>query len=330
MERLKLKVVSPCPVDSPQTRGAAYCDHCDKTVFDFTDATETEVRAHYLLFGGELCATITPDRDGEAILRASENVSSVGQRRFIARRDVAALSLTAALGGACGAAPAPTTAPVVKSEAGTTRETPVDADRDGDGIVDARDQCPDEKEDHDNFQDEDGCLDPDNDGDRIADADDQCPNEPEAYNGYDDEDGCYDQGVQGGIGRNDGLHISEKIGFIKNSAALSADARALLDAVAEILADNAHVHLVEVEGHADETERREEVISKKRAKKVADYLIRKGVSAARLRVVGYGERHPLDRRSNPRAWEKNRRVSFSIIEQSAPGDTSCPAPKADG
>ena len=65
-------------------------------------------------------------------------------------------------------------------------------DRDGDGIPDVDDQCPDEPEDLDGFQDEDGCPDPDNDGDGIPDEQDQCPNEPEDLDGFEDEDGCPD------------------------------------------------------------------------------------------------------------------------------------------
>jgi outer membrane protein OmpA-like peptidoglycan-associated protein len=66
------------------------------------------------------------------------------------------------------------------------------ADRDGDGIPDAVDACPDEPEDKDGFQDEDGCPDPDNDRDGIPDKDDQCPNEPEDKDGFQDQDGCPD------------------------------------------------------------------------------------------------------------------------------------------
>lgn len=51
-------------------------------------------------------------------------------------------------------------------------------DRDGDGIVDDLDKCPDDPEDRDGFQDDDGCPDPDNDGDGILDKNDQCPNDP--------------------------------------------------------------------------------------------------------------------------------------------------------
>jgi len=66
------------------------------------------------------------------------------------------------------------------------------ADRDGDGIPDALDACPDEPEDKDGFQDEDGCPDPDNDRDGIPDAIDKCPNEPEDKDGFQDDDGCPD------------------------------------------------------------------------------------------------------------------------------------------
>jgi len=63
-------------------------------------------------------------------------------------------------------------------------------DRDGDGIKDDVDKCPDEPEDKDHFEDEDGCPDPDNDRDGILDQDDKCPNIPEDKDGFQDEDGC--------------------------------------------------------------------------------------------------------------------------------------------
>ena len=71
--------------------------------------------------------------------------------------------------------------------------SPQTRDRDGDGILDSYDKCPDEPEDKDGFADDDGCPEPDNDHDGIADARDKCPNEPEDKNGYEDDDGCPDQ-----------------------------------------------------------------------------------------------------------------------------------------
>ncbi len=67
------------------------------------------------------------------------------------------------------------------------------SDRDGDGIPDSRDKCPDDPEDKDMFQDEDGCPDPDNDGDGIPDAQDKCPLDPEDKDGFQDADGCPDK-----------------------------------------------------------------------------------------------------------------------------------------
>jgi outer membrane protein OmpA-like peptidoglycan-associated protein len=82
-------------------------------------------------------------------------------------------------------------------------------DKDGDGIKDDEDNCPDQPEDFDGFQDtkEDsppgkyGCPDPDNDNDGIPDVDDACPNDPgpasnhgcpEVKDGDRDHDGVMD------------------------------------------------------------------------------------------------------------------------------------------
>ncbi|MFH2010517.1 MAG: OmpA family protein [bacterium] len=67
------------------------------------------------------------------------------------------------------------------------------SDRDGDGIPDYKDKCPDQKEDKDGFEDHDGCPDLDNDKDGIPDDKDKCPNEPEDYDKFEDEDGCPDR-----------------------------------------------------------------------------------------------------------------------------------------
>ncbi len=68
----------------------------------------------------------------------------------------------------------------------------VDGDRDGDGILDSVDKCPDQPEDKDMFQDDDGCPDNDNDGDGVPDAQDKCPLDPEDKDGFQDDDGCPD------------------------------------------------------------------------------------------------------------------------------------------
>ncbi len=67
-----------------------------------------------------------------------------------------------------------------------------DPDNDNDGILDVNDMCPDEAEDFDGYEDEDGCPDVDRDGDGIPDDIDQCPDDPEDHDGFKDEDGCPD------------------------------------------------------------------------------------------------------------------------------------------
>jgi outer membrane protein OmpA-like peptidoglycan-associated protein len=72
-----------------------------------------------------------------------------------------------------------------------------DYDRDGDGIADDRDRCPLDKEDKDGFEDNDGCPEFDNDRDGLIDTVDQCPNKAEDFDGYQDLDGCPDEDNDG-------------------------------------------------------------------------------------------------------------------------------------
>lgn len=65
-------------------------------------------------------------------------------------------------------------------------------DRDDDGLIDMRDRCVDDPEDHDDLGDTDGCPEDDFDGDGIPDLADGCPRLPETVNGHEDRDGCPD------------------------------------------------------------------------------------------------------------------------------------------
>ena len=80
-------------------------------------------------------------------------------------------------------------------------------DRDGDGLKDDVDKCPDDPEDFDGFEDEDGCPDPDNDRDGILDEDDECPLIPEDKDGFQDEDGC----PEGNVNDRDGDGILDNV-----------------------------------------------------------------------------------------------------------------------
>ncbi len=95
------------------------------------------------------------------------------------------------LGGGVGLLPGRGGTPDARAFLGIVFEPNI-GDRDGDGLKDDVDRCPDDPEDFDDFEDENGCPDLDNDRDEILDVDDQCPNEPEDRDGVEDQDGCPD------------------------------------------------------------------------------------------------------------------------------------------
>ena len=84
--------------------------------------------------------------------------------------------------------------PTVRVYAGYAFDKKELPDRDGDGILDSDDECPDDPEDKDGFEDLDGCPDPDNDQDGILDIHDGCPMDPEDFDEFEDEDGCPEEG----------------------------------------------------------------------------------------------------------------------------------------
>jgi outer membrane protein OmpA-like peptidoglycan-associated protein len=192
-----------------------------------------------------------------------------------------------------------------------------DGDDDADGVADGADKCPAEREDVDGFQDDDGCPDLDNDGDGIADATDQCPLEAETVNGQADEDGCPDDRPVATVTATS-IEISDKIFFDLNRARIKSASNGILDAVAEVLKTNADLS-VRIEGHTDDSGSSESnrELSQKRAEAVRDYLVAKGVDAARLEAVGYGEDKPLVEGTSDEARSKNRRVEFVIVDRAA-------------
>ena len=64
-----------------------------------------------------------------------------------------------------------------------------------------------------------------------------------------------------------------------------------------------HITLIEVQGHADERSSDEYNIrlTRDRAAAVVQALVERGVTRERLRSAGYGERCPVDPRSNAAA-----------------------------
>jgi OOP family OmpA-OmpF porin len=153
---------------------------------------------------------------------------------------------------------------------------PTPPDRDGDGIADAQDRCPDQPEDKDGFADDDGCPDPDNDGDGVLDAQDRCPSQPETRNGFQDADGCPDELPPALAAIAD---RGEAISFPRTKAKLQQSGKKALDQVAAALRAFPDVRL-RIVSHAGRGVKAD--LAQRRADAVKWYLIDAGIAADRI------------------------------------------------
>ncbi len=211
-------------------------------------------------------------------------------------------------------------------------------DRDGDGIPDHLDKCPDDPEDFDGFQDQDGCPEWDNDNDGVPDKEDGCPMDPgpKEYDGCPDRDGdqvpdnvdkCPDEaGVPEAEGcpvqpevvlESDRLRVNGQILFETAEATIKPESFKMLDEVYKVLAENPEVGPVLIEGHTDNRGSREynKGLSERRAKAVVDYLVKKGIAKKRLKWAGYGFDRPVADNSTPLGRAKNRRTEFKLVSE---------------
>jgi len=187
-------------------------------------------------------------------------------------------------------------------------------DDDGDGVANADDKCPAEKEDGKAPDDKDGCPIQDEDGDGVLGAADKCPKEPETKNEFEDDDGCPDKKpLVMLVGQE--VKISQKIQFKKGSAGIEDESKPILDAVADVLKKNTDLQLVEVGGHASKEGDAgfNKTLTQKRVDSVSKELVTRGVEKERLFSQGYGFYCPIDQGDTPEALEKNRRVEFKIL-----------------
>ena len=204
-------------------------------------------------------------------------------------------------------------------------------DRDGDGIIDKEDKCPDiagitkyqgcpiPDTDGDGINDDDdkcpaikgvakyqGCPIPDTDGDGINDEEDKCP----AVSGLVTNMGCpaIEKAVKEKVN-----FAASKIFFSLGSTKLLAKSFKALDGVATLLKTDTS-YKMDIDGYTDNTGKPESnlLLSELRAASVKTYLISKGVEESNLKVTGFGIEEPVASNNTPAGRAKNRRVELTI------------------
>ncbi len=184
--------------------------------------------------------------------------------------------------------------------AGAQAATAADTDRDG--VVDAKDQCPDTEAGAPVTMR--GCP-LDSDGDDVPDYRDDCPNSATAPRV--DAWGC---GLATEI-------VLEGLSFEVDSAALRRSSYPILDRAAELLLSYDQLR-AEVAGHTDDVgpAAHNRKLSRARAETVRAYLIDAGVAASSLSARGYGESRPVADNATEAGRRANRRVVLRILEGS--------------
>ena len=106
------------------------------------------------------------------------------------------------------------------------------------------------------------------------------------------------------------------LNFKADSAEIPASGKAVLDEVANFLKEHPTIR-IEVGGH---TNNRCDTpfcnkLSERRAKAVADALIRRGIDPARITYKGYGKTRPVATNTTREGRKKNQRVEIKILDE---------------
>ncbi|MGQ0457468.1 MAG: OmpA family protein [Hyphomicrobium sp.] len=103
------------------------------------------------------------------------------------------------------------------------------------------------------------------------------------------------------------------INFERAKADLTQDSADTLKELAEI-ANECPAFRIEIEGHTDAegTDERNQRLSDRRARAVADYLSGAGVSSSRLSTIGYGASRPIAENDTEEGRARNRRIEFAV------------------
>ncbi len=109
------------------------------------------------------------------------------------------------------------------------------------------------------------------------------------------------------------VNLPDGVTFAVDSTTISPSFQATLDQIAASMQQYPN-SLIDVMGHTDSTgsDSYNLDLSKRRADAVANYLVMRGVSRARIETIGYGERYPVADNTTESGRARNRRVEIKI------------------
>jgi len=192
--------------------------------------------------------------------------------------------------------PAPPAAP--PPAAPPPPEPPEPADRDGDGVADDLDACPDEKGLTEGEAGRRGCPPP------PAPPPAPPPPEPPAA-----------PLVKLTAEK---IEILQSVQFETDRDVIRPESVPVLQAVAAVFSGHPELKRVRIEGHTDSQGgvQHNTTLSDKRARSVKRWLVEQGgIDAGRLEPVGYGPTRPIDTNDTKEGRARNRRVEFRILAE---------------
>ncbi len=115
-------------------------------------------------------------------------------------------------------------------------------------------------------------------------------------------------------GDNISLIMPGNITFQTGKADINNDFYRVLDSVALVL-EEYNQTIIAVAGHTDSvgSASYNKKLSEQRAAAVADYLKSKGIKAARIEVIGFGESMPIADNNTVKGRAQNRRVELTLV-----------------
>ncbi|MDH5368335.1 MAG: OmpA family protein [Cyclobacteriaceae bacterium] len=148
------------------------------------------------------------------------------------------------------------------------------------------------------------------------DGDKKIDHEDFSLKSIDDEDKPLEKDLELVPIEKDAVVTLNNVFFDFDNADLKSESKPELNRLVETLTTRSTM-IIEVDGHTDSTgsEDYNLILSERRAKAVANYLIQQGVDTDRVIVKYFGESQPVTTNSTQESRRKNRRVEFKIMNE---------------